>query len=69
MRRVSFPAFTDNCPDLMAVDEHIKALDKEIDVYKKLFNRRVLYFGYLQEISDSVSPHSGNTSVKTAHWD
>ena len=40
------------------VAEHIDNLNKELDVFKKIFNRRVVYFAALQEISDSVGPLS-----------
>lgn len=35
--------------------EHIKSLEKELESFRATFNRRVVYFAALQEISDSVS--------------
>lgn len=39
----------------MVSDDHVRSLDKELDTFRKIFNRRVVYFASLQEISDSVS--------------
>lgn len=36
------------------VADHVDNLNKELDVFRKIFNRRVVYFAALQEISDSV---------------
>nr|ODN87625.1 hypothetical protein L203_03405 [Cryptococcus depauperatus CBS 7841] len=36
-------------------NEYLEKLDKELDVFRTIFNRRVTYFAALQEISDSVS--------------
>ncbi|WVF70051.1 hypothetical protein IAT40_004838 [Kwoniella sp. CBS 6097] len=35
--------------------EYIESLNKELDMFRATFNRRVIYFAALQEISDSVS--------------
>lgn len=35
--------------------EHFEKLNKELDLFRQTFNRRVIYFAALQEISDSVS--------------
>lgn len=35
--------------------EHLIELNKELDLFRKTFNKRVKYFAALQEISDSVS--------------
>jgi hypothetical protein len=35
--------------------EHLTELNKELDLFRKTFNKRVKYFAALQEISDSVS--------------
>lgn len=40
---------------LTGSDDHVRSLDKELDTFRKIFNRRVVYFASLQEISDSVS--------------
>lgn len=36
------------------VAEYVDDLNKELDMFRKIFNRRVVYFAALQEISDSV---------------
>ncbi|ORY26908.1 SNF2 family N-terminal domain-domain-containing protein [Naematelia encephala] len=35
--------------------EYVDSLNKELDLFRKTFNRRVTYFAALQEISDSVA--------------
>ncbi|EIW68737.1 hypothetical protein TREMEDRAFT_71902 [Tremella mesenterica DSM 1558] len=35
--------------------KHLEKLNKEIDLFRQTFNKRVIYFAALQEISDSVS--------------
>jgi hypothetical protein len=34
--------------------DYVDSLNKELDMFRDLFNRRVKYFAALQEISDSV---------------
>lgn len=36
------------------VAERVDGLNKELDMFRKMFNRRVVYFAALQEISDTV---------------
>lgn len=38
--------------------EYVKALNKELEVFRATFNRRVVYFAALQEVSDSVCRHT-----------
>ena len=38
-----------------SLGDHIDNLNKELDVFRATFNRRVIYFAALQDLSDSVS--------------
>ena len=40
----------------MPVGEYVKDLLKELEVFRATFNRRLVYFKSLQEISDLVTP-------------
>ena len=37
-----------------SIADYVDNLNKELDMFRKIFNRRVIYFAALQEISDSV---------------
>lgn len=39
---------------IMVLAELVEKLNKELDMFRATFNRRVVYFASLQEISDSV---------------
>jgi E3 ubiquitin-protein ligase SHPRH len=47
--------------------DFVDKLNKELDVFRVTFNRRVTYFAAYQNVSDSVSTSGPRSSEKTDH--